>query len=185
MEQLRLTGEYTLNIVYHRMFETYNARFHHHNLITDDGLEFLAKKWANTFDLKDGKRTHYNIVKMIVGENDSLPNPSDNINTFIKQDGEENPFDIDVHSDGAMLKLTSNNVSGRILNSTTEIGVIGEITTETYDEYNEDIVETEVSNPILISRDTHPIINIPSTCIVNIEYIYKLTSKNNDECAEE
>ena len=185
MEQLGLTGEYTLNITYQRMFSTYTAMFHHHNLITDKGLEFLAGKWANTFDLKNNKRTHYNITQIVVGENTSLPTPSDTLDTFIKQDTVNNPFNVDVHHDGAMLKLSTNSITGRILNNTTEIGVLGETVTETYEEGIDEITETETSDPILISRDTHPLISIPSTCIVSLEYTYKLTSKNNDECEEE
>ncbi len=184
MEQLRLSGEYTFEIRYQRMFDSYSARFHHHNLITDEGLKFLVGKLANTSEIKNNKKREYNILKIVVGENDTLPKPTDTLDTFIKQDTGDNPFNVNVYSDGAKLKMSTNNLSGRILNGTTEIGVLGEIVTEIYEEDDMEILETKVSDPILISRDTHPVINIPSTCIVTMEYVYNLTSKNNDECTE-
>ena len=185
MEQLRLKGEYTFDITYNRMFDTYKASFHHHNLITDKGLEFLISKWAEDYKTENHKRTRYNISKIIVGSNPEDPKPEDTINTFTTVETGQNPFNINVYSDGTSLKMSTNNLSGRTLNGTTEIGVIGELLEEELDESTGEPVNRKLMDTILISRDTHPVIIVPLTCIISLEYIYTLTSINIDECEEE
>ena len=149
MAQLQLTGEYFIDITFQNMFHTYKARYSHHNMITGKGLEFLVKKWA--------KADSGEFKNIIVGTNSEEPTEEDMIDTF----KDYSIFHVDISSRTNQLVLSNNNISGKHLNNTVEIGVIG------IDGNGEQL---------LVSRDTHPPIDIPSSSIISLEYIYTLKS---------
>ena len=161
--ELNIKGEYKFNITYQNMFNTYTISYYGHNIITDEGLKFLINKWASDDSCK--------ITKMIVGRNNANPTPTDSINTFHNYF----IFNIDLTTQDNQLIMTNNQISGKHLNNTTEIGVIGENI----------IDDGTIESTVLISRSTHPTIQMPETSIISIEYIYTLTSKTIDECTEE
>ena len=148
VQQLSIKGRYKLNITFTNMFVNHTVSFSHDNLVTSEGLSFFAGKWAN----EDNE-----ITKIIVGKNSKPPSMTDKIKTFTK------PFKFDVSLDvmDNKLTLTQTNLKGKKLNGTFEIGVIG--------------LRNGV-NEVLLSRSTHPIINIPPTCILSLEYTFTLES---------
>ena len=74
--------------------------------------------------------------------------------------------------------MNTTNLSGKHLNNTREIGVIATNLTQFNDEYEDE----EDASVVLVSRSTHPLISIPSTALINIEYKYTLTSVESDNC---
>ena len=166
MANLKLDGQYNITVMFHTMFHTYKTSFSYHNLITEKGLNFLVNKWK-TDDSMD-----YSITKIIVGTNTQDPSPTDNISVFHNQE----TFNVDTSAEENRLILSNNNLNGKILNSTYEIGVIGTITEKT-----QTVEETLNQEEVLISRNTHPLIHIPSSSIISFEYIYTLNSSQNDE----
>ena len=64
------------------------------------------------------------------------------------------------------------------MNNTREIGVIATNLTQ----FNDEDEDEEDASVVLVSRSTHPLISIPSTALINIEYKYTLTSVESDNC---
>lgn len=169
MGTISLKGKYTISITYQRMFHTYTARYSSTNLITEKGLNYLVNKWNN----EEGQ-----ITEIIVGDNRDNPKPEDTIGTFTNW----KRFEIIPHVEGNKLVMTNNNISGKQLNGTREIGVIAQVTNIGMVDYEDEIMEETESEEILVSRDTHPTITIPETSIISMEYVYTLTSLSKDEC---
>lgn len=146
-QQLSITGEYEFHITYMNMFTTTKIICRNRNMITNAGLNFLARKWLND----DGT-----ITKIIVGDNTEENHPDYTIEKFKNS----KVFPVAVHVEENRLVLSQNNIQGSDINQTTEIGVIANI----------DIDEKE----ILVSRNKHTRINIPNSCILNLKYYYIL-----------
>lgn len=166
---ITLKGQYEYNIIIQNMFHTYTISYRNHNIITDEGLNFLVDKWNN-----EGG----NITQIILGTNTKKPSPDDTIETF------NNPFifNVDIHTNENSLVMSTVNLNGEHMNNTREIGVIA--TNATQFENEEEIAEDTETTPkfILVSRSVHPLISIPSTALININYKYTLTSVKSDEC---
>ena len=152
---LKIKGKYYITITYTRMFNQYKTTYTGTNLITEKGLEFLVGKWNSD----SGQ-----ITKMILGTNEKPPTSTDIINTFTDQF----IFNVDVHTEQNKLIMSSNNISGKHLNDTTEIGVIAT--------YNTEYSKLDETTDFLVSRSIHPVINIPETSIISFEYEYILTA---------
>ena len=160
MANININGQYRFTLTIQNMFHTYTSTYTNHNMITSDGLNFLVKKWNG----EEGA-----INKAIFGKGTNNPTENDIINMFV------DPYIINIstYSYGNTLRMQNNTVKGVNINGTTELGIIG---------------ETEKENQktsTLISRSTHPVINIPDTCIISFEYVFTLTSITVDECEEE
>ena len=147
-----IKGRYKFDINFTNMFVNHTITYENHNLVTTEGLSFFVGNWADEQNI---------ITKIIVGKNSKSPSMNDTINTFTQ------PFQFNVTStvEDNKLTLTQTNLKGSRLNGTFEIGVIG---------------LRENNTEVLISRSTHPIINIPPTCILSIEYIFTLESSIED-----
>lgn len=165
--ELKIKGKYTYHIQIPTMFRTYKTSYTNHNLITTNGLNFLVKQWNN----EDGE-----ITEIILGTSNETPNIHDTIDTF------NNPyrFNVDCHTDDNKLIMSTTNLSGEHLNNTREIGVIADTTTQVEDDETHEM--TTQNTKILVSRSVHPIISIPTTSLISLEYEYILTSLNDDEC---
>lgn len=166
---IRLIGTYEYEITIQNMFCNYKMTYSNHNMITSKGLAFLVDKWND-----EGG----NITQMILGTNSRTPSPDDTIETF------NNPyiFNVDLHTDENTLVMSTINLSGEKMNNTREIGVIA--STAKQFENEEDIADDteEIPEFILVSRSVHPLISIPSTALININYKYTLTSINIEDC---
>lgn len=163
--ELRLKGEYQYNITIQNMFHTYKTSYRNSNLITDEGLKFLVSKWNS-----EGG----DITQIILGTNTKEPSPTDTIDTFHNH----YIFNVDCHTEDNCFMMNTTNLSGKHLNNTREIGVIATNLTQFNDEYEDE----EDASVVLVSRSTHPLISIPSTALINIEYKYTLTSVESDNC---
>lgn len=184
MDRIKLKGEYRIIVTYTTMFHQYQATIQQSNLITDKGLEFLIQKWGqDNTQTNVGEILKHKISKIIVGYNPTDPTPDDNISTITRNNDQNNPFPVNLKHEGNQLIMVNNNVNGKTINQTTEIGVIGEKIIENYNTYTNEVDNVEVYETVLISRSTHPIITVPPTSIISLEYKYTLTSvQSEDEC---
>lgn len=162
-----ITGEYSIAITYNTMFMNKTITLKNHNLITKKGMEWFIKKWHNN---------NVGEIKSIRLGKNTAPNSSlYSLNDFI----EPYTFNVAVHSktetaysealdeyvDKGLLILSQNSLQGKNFNETTEIGVIAT------DEQGEDV---------LLSRTRYDSINIPDSCIINMEYHYILENKTTE-----
>lgn len=166
------------------MFHQYQTTMKQGNLITDKGLEFLIQKWSqDNTQTNAGEILKHKISKIIVGYNPTNPSPDDDLSTITRNNDRNNPFPVNLKHDGNQLIMVNNSVSGKTLNQTTEIGVIGEKVIENYNTYTNEVDNAETFETVLISRNTHPIITVPPTSIISLEYKYILTSiQSEEEC---
>lgn len=150
-QRLNIKGEYEFEITYQNMFTNHTIKTSYHNMLTNEGANFLIRKWLN----EDG------VIKKIILGKGTKENSSDySLNDF----GDDSyTLLVDVLAEDNKLVLSKQNLKGEHLNNTTEIGVIGTVTVDERD--------------ILISRNRHTKINIPASCIINLRYYYTLTSE--------
>lgn len=152
-QRLNIKGHYSFDITYQNMFTTHSLTVHYNNMLTSEGANFLIKKWLS----EDGK-----ISKIIVGKG-----TDENRKTYAIGDFEDPYiFKVDAFANGNQLVLSQQNIKGKELNNTTEIGVIGTVTVDEKD--------------LLISRNRHTKINIPDSCIINLRYYFTLLSEEED-----
>ena len=145
---INIKGVYSIEMTLQGMFQNTKAIFHFTNTITNQGLQFLVEKWVGA----DGDFT-----EIIVGNGTGETMPTHTEDLFV----DKQSFPVQVHVEENQLILSQNNISGRILQSTTELGVIAELP----------------SKRLLVSRSTHTPINIPQSCILNIKYYYTLSNE--------
>lgn len=168
MEQSFIKGEYTFDITIFTMFDVYNIKVHHHNMILSQGLTYFLNRWISNFTPNTKKSDL--IGKICIGncpENDDIDITQTTLTSPIK-DSLGNiyyiiPETIEVKGNQLILSAKTN---GETLNNTTEIGVATN--------------ESE----ILVSRDVHPIYQIPTTAIVQLDYIFTLEGVDNTQSEE-
>ena len=171
---MNINGEYRFQITINNMFHTYNFTMKEHNLITTIGLEFFASKITN-----DTKYEGWNIKKIITGESIITPQSDDDLDKKTKGEIFRNSreFTVQPYANDNKIMMTQRGVSGQKLNNTVDIGVVIEKETTVGE-------DTQIEQK-LISRDTHSRINIPDTSIIEINYMFTLTSNTKDDCTEE
>lgn len=148
---ISIKGEYELDITYTNMFSNISITASYENMLTTEGLNFLVNKWVDS----NGQ-----IKEVIFGKNTEANRADYTIQDF----NDPYIFTIKTHAEDNRLILYQNNLSGKQVNNTTEIGVIGE----------------KNGDDILLSRNKHPRISVPETCIIKMKYIYSLTSKEEE-----
>lgn len=162
-KHLRLKGQYELEIQFNNMFTTTNVKVTYYNMIVDNGLHYLVNSWLRRQGVID---------TLIVGKNTENNRSDYTIQEFVEPWRSTNGY-TKVENNKFIMELQ--NLDGKNINNTTEIGLIAHLIDEETGEVTDETV--------LISRTRHLRINIPENCILNLRYILSLD--NSDESMED
>ncbi len=163
MDRQLIKGEYFFDITIFTMFGLHNIKVGNHNIVLNNGISYFLNRWiGNDDDL---------VGKIAIGTGEGEVEPSQNSLFEPVKDSLGNQLYIipdRIYIDDNKLILTCD-TNGSMLNNTTEIGVCTS------------------TNEILLSKDVHPIYEMPTTAIVKLDYIFTLISVDNsiDEDMEE
>lgn len=147
---MNIKGEYEIDILIQNMFNSYNFKTKGHNLVTNEGLDFILQCCLNL------QNQHFGGV--YVGMNDNEESLEDTIDT-IRLNPNKRLSDGDVSISNNQIIYTYASV-GSVIADTSEIGILSE---------NEDV---------LITRDVHDRYDIPTDAQITLKYT--LTINNSE-----
>lgn len=148
---MEIKGEYEVNILLQNMFSSYMFTEKNHNIVTDEGLNFIL-------EILGGKTTK-KFGHVHVGKNNAEPSPLDNYNT-LNTPTPLNNDDMDVN--GNVLTYTIE-CDGADIDGTCEIGIC-----------------SDGNSKVLITRDVHDTYDVPSSAIITIKYSLVLINKGEE-----
>lgn len=153
---MQIKGEYEVDILIQNMFHSYNIITKNHNIVTNEGLNFILQILAQKTDKQLGE--------VYVGTNTTEASSLDNKESFSSSAIKIPSTDRTVENNKLTYIIKT---SGDKINGTSEIGI-----------WSSD-------DNIVITRDVHDRYDVPDSAIITIKYSLTLTNKETIEAEEE